>query len=565
MQGLSAAIHLPVGIHQLTPWNINGTIRASEVRFVGEGQSATEGASILELTSTSSILESGSAATRLFTVSADAPRIVLQGLVLRGSIAVQGSTLHMINCRFEHCRANEGGAILATNGSIFAINVDFLNNTATSGDGGAVLFSGSAGGSFSNCLFNGNVATARGGALALAGSANVDLSDGTFLVGNTAPTGRSMYYAGAPALVVYALPAPLGRWIEGSVGGSGSPLAVEGGLDLEYPFACGAGFVGYDTNAQQSYLCSGSCPPGRLCPPATFAPSNCSFGAFCPEGSITPTPCPAGSWSNVHGLQSTSQCNACPLGNKCAAGSVQPKPCASGHHPPNVRQESCDACAAGGYQPDTNATACITCGAGSHCQSGASAELPCLKGSYSNATGLSSREQCLNCPAGSACPTGSVEPTACNPGTHAAGSSSLCTACAAGNYQTERGATGCELCSPGYHCSEGASSPLPCQAGTYRTSPGARGQEECSTCPSGSECPVASTQPRLCPLGSHATHRGEASCTRCPAGSFSDGHGLAGSPSPPPLPSRPPTAPSGRRLSAAQEMAPALVVVARAG
>ena len=118
-------------------------------------------------------------------------------------------------------------------------------------------------------------------------------------------------------------------------------------------------------------------------------------------------------------------------------------------------------------------TACFECIPGSFCAEGASAPLPCLKGSYSSTPGLESAGQCTTCPAGSFCSTGSLDHTQCNPGTYAdVEGLSTCELCNPGTYQPDYESIGCEACPYASYCPGfGSTSPTPCPGARAAASP----------------------------------------------------------------------------------------------
>ena len=73
---------------------------------------------------------------------------------------------------------------------------------------------------------------------------------------------------------------------------------------------------------------------------------------------------------------------------------------------------------AGEFQDASGATACKDCTGGNYCVLGASAELPCEKGTYSASTNLDEAADCTDCPLGSSCATGSTDHALCAPGTY---------------------------------------------------------------------------------------------------------------------------------------------------
>jgi hypothetical protein len=87
-----------------------------------------------------------------------------------------------------------------------------------------------------------------------------------------------------------------------------------------------------------------------------------------------------------------------------------PYPCAAGVLGSNdVRYQLsaiCQgACPPGQYCPFAATTRALEYPPGSFCPTGSSSPLPCVKGSYSNASNLQDRADCTACPLGSACTT----------------------------------------------------------------------------------------------------------------------------------------------------------------
>ena len=116
---------------------------------------------------------------------------------------------------------------------------------------------------------------------------------------------------------------------------------------------------------QNSGLCAGKCPAGKICPtPATYTAVYCPAGAYCPEGSAVEISCPPGTYSNTIGLNAVSQCTPRDLGHSCSIGSTAPQPCAPGTVAGVVGKATCNACEAGKYQDTAAQQACTNCPAG---------------------------------------------------------------------------------------------------------------------------------------------------------------------------------------------------------
>ena len=182
---------------------------------------------------------------------------------------------------------------------------------------------------------------------------------------------------------------------------------------------------------------------------------------------MLPAACNEGTW--VPGeFKSTLDCITCEPGYECAGGRSQPRHCFPGSVAPFVNSSECTMCEGGSYQGEAGRTACTACTRGSHCPLGASAPLPCLKGTYSDATNLTHSDECLACPAGHVCGTASIRPQKCSAGSYqAARGGWQCPSCEAGTYQDASGATACRACVRGSFCPAGASAPRACREGTY--------------------------------------------------------------------------------------------------
>ena len=155
-------------------------------------------------------------------------------------------------------------------------------------------------------------------------------------------------------------------------------------------------------------------------------------------------------------------------GHFAPAGSTEQTRCSAGTVQPDAGKPTCDKCAAGTFQRAEGKQACVACEPGSYCPEGAGAPLPCAKGSYSNATNLTSDNECVDTDAGHFAPTGSTEQTPCSAGTvQPQRQQPKCDNCAAGKFMNASGQTECHACAPGSYCPEGASAPLPCSEGTY--------------------------------------------------------------------------------------------------
>jgi hypothetical protein len=133
---------------------------------------------------------------------------------------------------------------------------------------------------------------------------------------------------------------------------------------------------------------SDKCNAGFYCPQGSYLINwyICPVGNYCPLGSAAPTPCPAGTYSNLTGRVSLSNCNRCTGGYAC---------------PNHTMTAIGSQCTAGFYCPEgsrtTNATVCP---AGYYCPTGSSVPTACSSDMFQDETGSSS---CKYCPAGHIC------------------------------------------------------------------------------------------------------------------------------------------------------------------
>jgi hypothetical protein len=222
---------------------------------------------------------------------------------------------------------------------------------------------------------------------------------------------------------------------------------------------------------------------------AATACLDCVPGSYCAEGAAAALPCLPGTYSSATDLQSAEDCTVTDPGHFAATGVTVQTPCAAGTVAPNASMGECDLCVGGKFQDLQGKLECKSCQAGSYCPQGAGAPLPCLEGSYSSATNLSSHTQCLPTEPGYFTPKGSVAPLPCGPGSAMPNASmAACDKCVAGKYQPAYGSTSCFECDLLGYCEEGAAGPSPCPTGRYGHKKGLRSAEECAFCPVGGYC-----------------------------------------------------------------------------
>eukprot|EP00762_Andalucia_godoyi_P006917 ANDGO_08315.mRNA.1 Reticulocyte-binding protein 2 homolog a len=264
------------------------------------------------------------------------------------------------------------------------------------------------------------------------------------------------------------------------------------------------------------------CDTGRMCPFANMtATLPCQTGRYCPSGAVDGTPCPAGTFNNITGLSTSSDCFPCSTGFYCpTSGIIQPSLlCSSGHW-----------CASGSVIPNPTTAGAYPssnglCPVGRYCTPGATSPTNCPAGTFSNVEGLSLASQCTACTAGKACtitgltapnvdctagwycPAGQAVATPsafiCPPGHYCPTGSSLPIGCAPSLYQSSSNAVSCQTCTAGYYCSGNSSVPI--------------------TCPLRFYCPAGTADPVVCPSGTVGNTTGLSSasgCFPCPSGKY---------------------------------------------
>jgi hypothetical protein len=147
---------------------------------------------------------------------------------------------------------------------------------------------------------------------------------------------------------------------------------------------------------------------------------------------------PKGFWSDLDCLDRSSKGYICEL--PAGIGATTCVSCAS-------KAYGCLLCPSGSYGDSGNASACTTCKAGSYASNPGAAQCDqCPPGTYMPPlTGATSSAQCVICPVGKYSNTGHSDST----------SISACTACEAGSYASEFGASQCDLCAPGTYAHTG--------------------------------------------------------------------------------------------------------------
>lgn len=324
------------------------------------------------------------------------------------------------------------------------------------------------------------------------------------------------------------------------------------------PSACPAGTASAALG-QASFSSCRLCEMGLFCPAGTAVGQVCPPHHYCPMGTADYTgfPCPPGTYSEVSGLFSPSQCHNCTAGSYCP-GNTSPIPCSAGFYNAFARGFSISSCV-----PCEEGFACplsgmiqmsVPCDRGHYCPPGTlyPTQFPCPAGRYSDETNLVSQSECLPCPPGYSCAlaTSSSSISDCVPGSYcpegtASGheipcpmgtfsnlthliSPQDCFPCTPGSYCLGGSTKVSGPCPPGHYCPPKTtySMQYPCPAGTYSSSIGLHDSTQCVNCMPGSYCPLAATRMTPCPTGTYSSVYNTQSaaapaasfCISCPAG-----------------------------------------------
>ena len=277
------------------------------------------------------------------------------------------------------------------------------------------------------------------------------------------------------------------------------------------------------SNCTGGYFCgdigltkeSGKCLSGYYCrlgakvadPTDGVTGDICPRGVYCEPGSVQGTKCPTGTYNNITGLRSESECQDCLPSYYCQQEGLEVPSgkcferyfCKGKAVVPNPSMES--------YGD--------ICPAGSYCPKGTHTPILCPVGTYLNTTGASSILMCLDCDPGMYCDTaGQTSVTGlCSEGFYCAG--------AANTSTPTDGLTG-NVCPVGHFCTEGTSVASSCDDGKYMNNTQA---SECYVCPAGFFC-INAMHPQLCPAGYYCPRETGHNRLPCPTGSFSEILGL---------------------------------------
>ena len=218
------SVRLVPGAYALPPIVFGRETTASEVRLQGE-----EGTVLRLATSPSRRrLVPARAEAHVLTIEQGAPPVYLEGLRIASALRVNGGSLRISRCTLGHADATlralsvSGGLVSVerttlTNATAGAIAVsgghvemsDSVLRENRAEEGGAMSVSGGSV-TATRCRFEDNDAAVEGGGLFATGG-TVALGNLTLLRGNSAPVGASI--SARDASLSYVLPAPLTRYV----------------------------------------------------------------------------------------------------------------------------------------------------------------------------------------------------------------------------------------------------------------------------------------------------------------------------------------------------------------
>lgn len=341
-------------------------MQASELWIAGGGPGGSSRRQLAEGGGTTTLIESGGGGE--IRIEQGAPPVHLEDLTLLLPVHARGARLtarrssfgggeggpalrvssageaSLSQCSFVNNTGDDGGA-LAVNGTVRLHSSHFEGNTANRG-GGLFLHAG--------VVFLTNVSCAHNEALLDGGFAYID--DGHLYLGERSELydnrvssldGAAVFVRANRAAISYILPAPLGRWITGTLECQAdaacrellalfpsallpnSTVSTVSRIDGVYPHRCRPGVFGASSSPsfQQSSDCESACPAGYHCPEGTIVPLACSPGFYCPLSSGHALECPAGTYSRDSLLQSVTQCEQCPEGSFCPEATSEPIQC----------------------------------------------------------------------------------------------------------------------------------------------------------------------------------------------------------------------------------------------
>jgi hypothetical protein len=245
-------------------------------------------------------------------------------------------------------------------------------------------------------------------------------------------------------------------------------------------------------NHQPGRAACNACPGGSYSEDVGFTRcTDCSAGGYCPEAEggassrLVYKYCPRGTWNNQRGSISNASCTSCPVGKASSREGANSAStcqlCRTGTVAPVDGMTECNFCSPGKYQDSEGATGCEQCDGGSYCQKGATAPLPCPRGTYSAETNLTSPSECTPADAGFFSLLGSTSEVPCSVGEFSSlARAPNCDRCVSGTFQDKPGQTACTACKPGFWCT--AEQAVPCAEDTYQPLPHQFEQTSCTPC-----------------------------------------------------------------------------------
>ena len=293
------------------------------------------------------------------------------------------------------------------------------------------------------------------------------------------------------------------------------------------------GLAAATMNCTAGYYCKGG---AKGTPdPADSTGEPCPVGHYCPSGSTYEVPCPPGTVNDLTKSVSNAACLPCPIAHYC--------PLRGGYSALYGASYLCAAgylCISGASSPTpTDGTTGRKCAIGTYCGAGATAETPCLKGTYNPYEGQSS---CLPCPAGRLCATNGLSAYAnCPMGGYCPQGSWQMTDCPSGTYNPNinlADGSECYRCDPGKYCTGGSSAVTGecldgyvCPRGSkYNYSAALTFSYVTLTeglCPPGSYCLAGSKAPKECEPGTYQDEKGKTVCKSCPANYYCPVSGMS--------------------------------------
>lgn len=276
----------------------------------------------------------------------------------------------------------------------------------------------------------------------------------------------------------------------------------------------------------------------------------CPEGYFCMEGmnNLEEGRCPLGTYSDLRGLETISQCKTCPAGQYCGnlgltapSGSCMAGWTCTGGAGDNratvcdSRTSICDTPTCDTLIPRSGADPCGTfCVAGTYCPVGSYEPTPCPKGYYCDADKLG--DVTGPCPAGYYCEdfnTIDGRGVPCIAGHYCLEGSIVPTQCPRGSSSSDLGnaaLSSCQLCPAGFYCPDansinGITNRIPCIAGYYCPAGSYQGDADENLCPRGHTCIAQSGAPDPCPASQYQELYGQTTCKDCFAGAYCPGLG----------------------------------------